>query len=84
MMNVVKKCLLAATLTLLTTVLTATPAFAQKSKDNRAPANRIVAFGDSLSDTGNIFRDLAFPPPPYFEGRSSNGILWLEYLANDM
>jgi phospholipase/lecithinase/hemolysin len=42
----------------------------------------IVTFGDSLSDTGNLFAATGgFPPPPYAGGRSSNGPVWLEYLA---
>ena len=43
------------------------------------------AYGDSLSDTGNIFAASggAIPmSPPYFNGRFSNGILAPEYLAN--
>lgn len=46
--------------------------------------SEIYVFGDSLSDTGNLFRELAgfFPPsPPYFEGRLSNGPIWAEQLA---
>lgn len=40
-------------------------------------------FGDSLSDTGNIlaFTGGAVPAPPYFNGRFSNGPVWVEYLA---
>ena len=41
----------------------------------------IYAFGDSLTDTGNLFALTGFPPEPYFEGRISNGIVWIEYLA---
>jgi phospholipase/lecithinase/hemolysin len=37
----------------------------------------IYAFGDSLTDTGN---DPA-PAPDYFQGRYSNGPLWIEYLS---
>lgn len=37
----------------------------------------LYVFGDSLSDTG---RDPA-PAPAYFEGRYSNGPLWVEYLS---
>lgn len=52
---------------------------------NGAPFTGIVAFGDSLSDTGNLFALTGgFPPPPYFEGRVSNGPIWIEYLANAM
>lgn len=53
--------------------------------------NSLVVFGDSLSDSGNIF-DLfggAFGPnPPYAEGRftsnfsdGSNGLVWVEQMA---
>lgn len=41
--------------------------------------NKIVFFGDSLSDNGNLYRtDLGFMPksPPYFKGRFSNGFVW--------
>ena len=39
--------------------------------------NAIVAFGDSLTDTGNT------PAEPYlhYQGRWSNGPLWIEYLS---
>jgi phospholipase/lecithinase/hemolysin len=48
--------------------------------------NQLVIFGDSLSDTGNLSRALGglFPPPPFFNGRLSNGPLWLEYLAPEL
>jgi len=47
------------------------------------PFSRIFVFGDSLSDTGNLFQlSGGFPPPPYFEGRASNGRLWVEQLAD--
>jgi outer membrane lipase/esterase len=41
-------------------------------------------FGDSLSDTGNIFAVTGgtTPPPPYFNGRFSDGPVWVEVLAN--
>lgn len=44
----------------------------------------IYAFGDSLTDTGNLFALTGFPPEPYFEGHISNGIVWIEYLAISM
>jgi phospholipase/lecithinase/hemolysin len=47
----------------------------------------LYVFGDSLSDTGNLHQltGNAFPPdPPYYQGRSSNGLLWTEYLAPRM
>lgn len=45
--------------------------------------DRVVTFGDSLSDVGNV-HDLTlgvFPPPPYFDGRLSNGPVWVEQFA---
>ncbi|MDX2232049.1 MAG: SGNH/GDSL hydrolase family protein [Leptolyngbyaceae cyanobacterium bins.349] len=48
------------------------------------PINQLYVFGDSLSDTGVVFRATggAYPPnPPYFQGRYSNGRVWVEYLA---
>ncbi len=47
----------------------------------------IVAFGDSLMDNGNLYAMTggAMPPsPPYWEGRFSNGPVWVEYLADSM
>lgn len=48
--------------------------------------DRLYVFGDSLSDPGNLF-DFSggtFPPPPYVDGRTSNGPVWVEYLADDL
>jgi outer membrane lipase/esterase len=45
-----------------------------------AHAASLYAFGDSLSDNGNLFKLIDYPPPPYFEGRFSNGPVWVEYL----
>lgn len=48
------------------------------------PGYNLFIFGDSLSDTGNLFRrtlGLAPPSPPYFDGRLSNGPLAVETLA---
>ena len=45
----------------------------------------IVAFGDSMSDSGNLFSYTGHPPAPYYyEGRFSNGPLWVEYLAETL
>ena len=62
--------------------------------------SKIYAFGDSLSDPGNIFNattsiqssqeisglDIPVipPSPPYFEGRFSNGPIWVDNLAEDL
>lgn len=41
----------------------------------------VISFGDSLSDTGNLFATVGTPPAPYFNGRFSNGPVWTELLA---
>lgn len=49
------------------------------------PIDELIVFGDSLSDTGTVFRatnGLYPPDPPYFQGRYSNGRVWVEYLAD--
>lgn len=46
--------------------------------------DKLVVFGDSLSDIGTVFRATGgmYPPnPPYYQGRYSNGLVWVEYLA---
>ncbi|MGI9241945.1 MAG: SGNH/GDSL hydrolase family protein [Verrucomicrobiales bacterium] len=48
------------------------------------PFTKIYAFGDSLCDTGNFFALTGSPGAPYFEGRFSNGLVWIEYLAEEM
>lgn len=45
--------------------------------------NNVVVFGDSLSDTGNLYAymDKQVPQsPPYYEGRFTNGPVWVEHL----
>lgn len=58
--------------------------------------DKIVVFGDSLSDNGNIYNltvdankaSSALPivpkTPPYFNGRFSNGPIWVELLAESL
>jgi hypothetical protein len=41
--------------------------------------DKVIVFGDSLSDNGNSFVQDGTPPPPYFEGRWSNGFNWVDY-----
>src|ERR1700754_1440974 len=44
--------------------------------------NRIVVFGDSLSDNGNLYALTGQPTsPPYFQGRFSNGPVFTELLG---
>jgi len=44
------------------------------------------SFGDSLSDNGNLFAlsGRRLPPPPYFNGRVSNGPVFTELLGNPL
>ncbi len=47
----------------------------------------VYVFGDSLSDVGNLFAKSggAVPPPTrYFQGRFSNGPVWVEYFAEEL
>lgn len=51
---------------------------------NANKIDRVVMFGDSLSDNGNLYA-MTFHYVPkasgYFQGRFSNGLAWVEYLA---
>ena len=48
----------------------------------------LYIFGDSLTDTGNLYIATSFTQPPagqpYFNGRFSNGPLWVEGLATGL
>ncbi|MEH2244392.1 SGNH/GDSL hydrolase family protein [Nostoc sp.] len=60
---------------------------AAKFMDKTHPITELYVFGDSLSDTGMVFRATAgmYPPnPTYFQGRYSNGRVWIEYLAESL
>jgi len=49
--------------------------------------NNLVVFGDSLSDNGNYYAltgGASPPSPPYFQGRWSNGPVWVEHLAGSL
>jgi phospholipase/lecithinase/hemolysin len=46
--------------------------------------SQVVAFGDSLSDNGNFFALTGAPGAPYFNGRFSNGPVWVETLAGSL
>ncbi len=48
------------------------------------PYSSLLVFGDSLSDTGNLFSFAGVPAsPPYFNGRFSNGPVWADRIAAD-
>ena len=46
-----------------------------------SPYSAVVAYGDSLSDNGNLFAAFGQPGAPYFQGRASNGPVAVELLA---
>ena len=50
------------------------------------PFTGIVAFGDSLSDAGNVFVATGgtIPAPPYVGGHFSNGPTWVERLSQNL
>ncbi|MEM8543107.1 MAG: SGNH/GDSL hydrolase family protein [Cyanobacteria bacterium P01_H01_bin.119] len=59
-----------------------------------ATFSEIYVFGDSLSDTGNLYRQTSLLPPPFnffgipasppYAQQFANGPLWVEYLADDL
>jgi phospholipase/lecithinase/hemolysin len=62
-------------------------------KASAASFSNFYVFGDSLSDTGNVFAasgglvapKTAIPQdPPYFQGRFSNGQVWVDYLGDQL
>lgn len=57
-------------------------AFAGAAQAIAGPYSDLVVFGDSLSDAGNSYSQTGQPPsPPYFQGRASDGRVWVERLA---
>ena len=70
---------------LIAVVLIAIVAFGYRITPTHAgsPYSALYAFGDSLSDVGNVFAASRGTEParPYFQGRFSNGPIWLDYLA---
>ena len=48
---------------------------------NAGSFSALVVYGDSLSDNGNLFKAIGYPPAPYFQGRFSNGPVSSEQLA---
>lgn len=45
---------------------------------------QLVVFGDSLSDNGNFFAATANPPAPYWQGRFTNGPVWVEQMLTHL
>jgi hypothetical protein len=51
------------------------------------PLNQVVVFGDSLSDRGNLYEYMNHQlpmSPPYYEGRFTNGPVWIELLVKKL
>lgn len=87
----VKLPLLLASAALLTGLLpTRTIASQSPERTIATPFQKLYVFGDSLSDTGNVFNasrqflGTGAPPSPYYEGRFSNGPVWIDYLAQKL
>ena len=61
------------------------PFFERVHTNTFTPFGRIVAFGDSLTDNGNVFAtNTQMARWPYFIGRFSNGPIWIEDIANSL
>lgn len=69
-----------ASMIVLLTGLIASPAYSQQPV---LSFDKVVAFGDSLTDNGNLyaFTGGQLLPFPYAGGRASNGPVWVEYLG---
>ena len=48
------------------------------------PFSSVIVYGDSLSDNGNLYALSGYPPPPYYQGRLSNGPVAVEQLAANL
>ena len=75
------KPLLACLLAMMLVIGSAAQAGAQE------PFSEFIVFGDSLSDTGNVFIASSFgvpASPPYFDGRFSNGPVGVERIADQL
>jgi phospholipase/lecithinase/hemolysin len=48
------------------------------------PYSSVIVYGDSLSDNGNLYAAIGYPPSPYYNGRFSNGPVAVEQLATQL
>lgn len=51
------------------------------------PLDQVIVFGDSLSDRGNLYEYMNHQlpmSPPYYEGRFTNGPVWVELLVKKL
>ncbi|WP_144873037.1 SGNH/GDSL hydrolase family protein, partial [Hyella patelloides] len=71
---------------LLTTTIIAS-SFSLLAQAESSNFDQIFVFGNSVSDAGNVYgiTGSTFPPSPlYYEGRFSNGQIWIDYLGEDL
>ncbi|NEO77120.1 SGNH/GDSL hydrolase family protein [Moorena sp. SIO4G3] len=55
-----------------------------KKDESNQTIKKMVIFGDSLSDTGNLKHWVKLMPEyPYWYGRFTNGLTWSEYLSKE-
>ena len=66
--------------------IAAVSAMALSSAASATTPSKIVAFGDSLSDNGNVLARFggAVPAAPYYQGRFSNGPVAVEVMAQTL
>jgi thermolabile hemolysin len=74
-------------LTLIVSCLSLIMVLLTSPSNSLGKVNEIIIFGDSLSDVGNVYnitKGIYPPNPPYFQGRYSNGLVWVEYIASQL
>ncbi|MDD3266430.1 MAG: SGNH/GDSL hydrolase family protein [Burkholderiales bacterium] len=57
------------------------------TKESSNQIDKIISFGDSLTDSNNIYNASAWAMPnkkSWFQGRFTNGYTWAEYLSKEM
>ena len=83
MRNLLKTICLRISLAVLTALLVTACGDSSKSTGSYS---QMVVFGASLSDNGNAVTLVPglFPGAPYYPGRASNGLLWIDLVAADL
>ena len=71
---------------ILTSTFIAATIFSSSAHAESQDFKQVYVFGNSISDTGNVYSLTGnnFPPSPlYFDGRFSDGPVWVDFLAQD-